>query len=264
MTPITVTITGADDSVDVAQLCELSNRFPFVEWGILFSKKMRGQARYPSLDWLAKLYEGDAPPRMSAHLCGQYARDAVLGNLPWSVSDVDFGRLQINGYEPAAAKKTHQLHKLANGHGMELILQARSADTIEAVISDAHYVRKNAEHVMADASVLYDPSGGRGVELGCEKEWIIPEAHSCRTETDAVKRFPLKVGYAGGIGPTNVEAIVEVLHAAGADGDASWIDMESSVRNVDDARGDYFDLFRVEDVLTKVERFYRRLKGANS
>ena len=33
-----VTITGADDSVEPRALAELSEAFPFVEWGLLMSK----------------------------------------------------------------------------------------------------------------------------------------------------------------------------------------------------------------------------------
>ena len=32
-----VTITGADDSIHVEQLAELSQAYPYVEWGILVS-----------------------------------------------------------------------------------------------------------------------------------------------------------------------------------------------------------------------------------
>ncbi|MHB1675039.1 MAG: hypothetical protein ACYCSP_12405 [Acidobacteriaceae bacterium] len=37
----TVTITGADDSTDIVELAELSEEFPFVEWGILISARAR-------------------------------------------------------------------------------------------------------------------------------------------------------------------------------------------------------------------------------
>jgi hypothetical protein len=36
-----VTITGADDDVDIGDLVDLSARYPFVEWGILSSSSRR-------------------------------------------------------------------------------------------------------------------------------------------------------------------------------------------------------------------------------
>ena len=47
-----VTVTGADDSVDVDGLIDLSKEFPFVEFGILLSKSSAGSARFPSGLWL--------------------------------------------------------------------------------------------------------------------------------------------------------------------------------------------------------------------
>jgi len=85
------------------------------------------------------------------------------------------------------------------------------------VLSDARTLRGKVFDV-SSASVLYDPSGGRGITLGGEKGWIIPDDHNARDG--------ISIGYAGGIGPDNVEAIVEALHATGADKNG-WIDMES-------------------------------------
>lgn len=53
-----VTITGADDSTDISQLVELSQEFPFVEWGILVSRRSEGGPRFPSREWI------DAEPRI--------------------------------------------------------------------------------------------------------------------------------------------------------------------------------------------------------
>ena len=52
-----VTITGADDSVRVEDLLEINERFPFVEFGILVSKRTGGQAvpRFPSAEWMKGL-----------------------------------------------------------------------------------------------------------------------------------------------------------------------------------------------------------------
>lgn len=47
----TVTITGADDDVDPSALEDLSDEFPFVEWGILRSAKREGPD-YMRMKWM--------------------------------------------------------------------------------------------------------------------------------------------------------------------------------------------------------------------
>ena len=44
----TVTITGTDDSTNMADLVALSREFPFVEWAILVSESHEGGFRFPT------------------------------------------------------------------------------------------------------------------------------------------------------------------------------------------------------------------------
>lgn len=39
LTRVTITITGADDLVDLRALAELSEEYPFVEWGLLLASE---------------------------------------------------------------------------------------------------------------------------------------------------------------------------------------------------------------------------------
>ena len=51
-----VTLTGADESVEPMDLALLSDKYTFVEWGILFSQTRQGiEPRYPSYEWIEKL-----------------------------------------------------------------------------------------------------------------------------------------------------------------------------------------------------------------
>lgn len=45
-----VTLTGADDKTDLAQLRALSDRYPFVEWALLVGP-LPGTQRNPSQAW---------------------------------------------------------------------------------------------------------------------------------------------------------------------------------------------------------------------
>lgn len=50
-------MTGADDATDIDELLKLSDQFPFVEWGILFSQSSASKPKYPTKEWLYKLAE---------------------------------------------------------------------------------------------------------------------------------------------------------------------------------------------------------------
>ena len=69
----TVTLTGADDSIRPAELADLSEEFPFVEWGILCSASKAGVPRFPSYKWMTHLRHlaQRGKVRLALHLCGR-------------------------------------------------------------------------------------------------------------------------------------------------------------------------------------------------
>ena len=77
-----VTVTGADDTTDIKELLGIAQAYPFVEFGLLISKKRQGTNRFPSMDWLMHLMEATLPYRygqsfnlrLSGHLCGGWLR----------------------------------------------------------------------------------------------------------------------------------------------------------------------------------------------
>jgi hypothetical protein len=202
------TITGADDKVDVRSLLALSEEFPFVEWGILRSEKREGTPRYPSAAWQEELrrlwldYEGDSF-ELAAHLCGEEARKTVaFGPSEWVAKNRQYRRMQINGFtSPLRDGVASRLMATTEEGNRAWIFQARSEATLQEVANDAARV---------GGHVLYDPSGGRGVE---PFSW-------------PVAPFGCTLGYAGGIGPDNIEEVLRTLPL-----DAAWIDMESKIRN---------------------------------
>ena len=219
-----VTITGADDGVDPKHLAEMSAEYPFVEWGILFSRTRSGMARYPSAWWLidqlCKNEDALKRMRLSAHLCGSLSRDTQAGILP--VLDEVFQRYQLNGYDHL----TEELIELSlREDRIEFILQCRSEETLQQVAHDA------AKFGVGHASVLYDPSGGRGIEAF---RWPLPPV-GCH------------LGYAGGIRP---DTIVDVLKDIGIVDSPFWVDMESGART-----DDKFDLAKVRQALEAAKPF---------
>jgi hypothetical protein len=208
-----VTISGADDAVDRHDLRALSLLFPFVEWAFLHSEKRGGSPRYPSRLWLEELQlDGSlAELPVAIHLCGEAARRVLSGG----ESAVMAERVQLNGYAPPATS-------LRAITGIEWILQVRD---VEHLVGAAH------DALRLGASLLFDPSGGQGIE---PFRW--PEAP-----------LGVRMGYAGGINSENVERVLDDIATENLTIDTDWwIDMESGVRT-DDA----FDLAKVRAVLER-------------
>lgn len=218
MKPTFTVLTGADDNTDVARMKSLQDRFA-VEWGILFSPKLQGQGRYPSLGFVASL--AGRGLNLAAHVCGGHARAAARGDgldVLKVVPKGTFRRIQFNlGKAPDLAVLEHAA--LVAG-AQRAIVQCRGDEFPATDVVDW----------------LFDQSGGTGAT---PTAWPRPTP---RAEWGSV-------GFAGGIGPGNVARTLEAINLLNPRKLPFFIDMESKLR-VDDA----FDLDLCEDVLTQVSR----------
>lgn len=191
MAPDFITFTGADDFTDIGEMQRLSSIYP-IEWGILFSTSRQGvDPRYPSQDALSRLVRSGL--RLAVHLCGDYSKAIMAGMAISPPVDLSvFKRIQINHASP----NPDAIQDFQAFHGPRCIAQTRGP-----VFPDN-----------AAVDWLFDASGGRGIEPA---SWL---------------PYPGRlVGYAGGIGPDNVAAVIESIDAPGP----YWIDMESKVRTND-------------------------------
>lgn len=210
-----VTITGADNSIDPRRLGELSNEFPFVEWGILVSRSHAGKARFPSQDWMVSLQAllPEYPAMsLSLHLCGAVLRELLIGQLPIPELFKGFRRVQLNfhgepiKYDLDAFMACVALDDLAD---REFIFQIDGGEGQE-FLAAVHGEGAAFSHVP-----LFDMSHGAGV---VPKYW--PSPFDERDYT----------GYAGGLGDDNLAKQIPLI--ATAAGDARiWIDMETKVRS---------------------------------
>ena len=246
-----VTITGADDSIEPGELVHLSEAFPFVEWGILFSANHVGEPRWPSVGWLAELFEQiDATAfevNLSAHLCGRWVRDLLAGNFSYSAfigrAFRHFRRVQLNFHaEPQLVIGTKFVSALvahsSPSDPREFIFQ------IDGVNDDLFIGASRNAHGVSVVP-LFDGSHGAGRLPG---EWPVAAYRGGRAYGDASKVYH---GYAGGLGPDNLE--YEIPRIAKAAGDARfWIDLETRVRSVDDR---VFDLAKVRRCLETAAPF---------
>ena len=55
---------GADDTVDPAELKEISDQHGWVEWGVLFRPEKAGSPRFASDEWLKRLGQANSAGRM--------------------------------------------------------------------------------------------------------------------------------------------------------------------------------------------------------
>ncbi len=190
-----LTLTGADERTDIADLVSLVHEYPLVEIGLLLTASPEGRNRYPSLDWL-KIATDALSGRCAIHVCGGTARSKLhageLGSLTHHAP-----RVQVNGVIAPA-----ELPALAGQVGTLITQHCPSnAGLVDARVNN---------HVL-----LVDASGGRGISPDA---WTRPS-----TSKD--------VGFAGGLGLENLRD--ELCRLAMVAEGEWWIDMEGQLRKDD-------------------------------
>lgn len=221
-----VSLTGAEDSVDPQELAALSESYPFAEWALLAHFEREGEGRNPSEAWRLRCLDAlKEPSRAALHLCGKIAFERLLNEGPWPELS-RYGRIQANVNARSSdfsQDRLLRIWEILAGLEPQLIIQAH-AQTESLAKS---FVRSSKGLACA---VLFDESKGRGQRPDIWRpRW--PEV-SC--------------GYAGGLGPEHLEALLPALAAAAseASGPACWIDMETSLRT-----DGLFDLAKARRVL---------------
>jgi len=243
------TFTGVDSYTinnNLTELLQLSRKYPFIEWGVLFSMTRAGQdLKYPAARDICKftqaLYsaayaESGFHVRRSLHLCGSAARkfltlesakDSML--IHDLVGQFDRIQLNINAKEQTFEIKPTILRQLAIFF-RPIIIQYNN--------NNKELIEEFGVEKYMDIHILKDASGGNGI---VNSDVSIPDV--CKYS---------QIGFAGGMGPENIETIFpniyESVMANNIDGDFEnsgfWIDMETRVRN---AAG-HFDLEKVNKV----------------
>jgi hypothetical protein len=227
--PTLCTLTGVDDFTPLEWLAKLSREYPFAEWGVLLSPGRAGHGRHPSLTWIGKLAAAlqrhgshAGVPRFALHLCGSAVTEFLANGAVLALASA-FPRLQLN-FRVGNIRLSDLRAALDRHPGQQIVTQHNVGNLPVATI-----LGPSPNHAL-----LHDGSGGHGVR---PKRWLPPvEGFAC--------------GYAGGLGPDNLDEQLPSIHAA-AGGAPYWIDMESSLR---DAR-DRFDLDRARAVLETVHAF---------
>lgn len=213
---------GADDSTHPELLCLLSQKYDWIEWGILFRPDLEGTPRYPSSEWIQRLdhvnKSNNSAMRLAAHLCKQRCQEVLDGDVAFAKQLVSMGfrRAQVNATSANGVD-------VGPGNIQQCIRGLRS--TIEAVPEIEWIIQLNdetnalwlglSENPPKNMSVLNDASCGKGVLVSTFPAPPADESISC--------------GYAGGIGPDTLSGVLSLVQVA-AVGRPVWVDMESSLR----------------------------------
>ena len=230
-----VTITGLDSKTDIFRLMAMAPAFyPLVEFAVLASPSRAGKdPRYPTIEeiqtWLG--YQRKFP--VAVHICGRYSRKP---NEFFEAIGPDYGikRLQWNvAPSHLKPKGITEMAMTALERDLPVIVQVRD-DESEALL-------KTLQDNHVTAMPLFDGSGGRGIPF-----------ENVQKPLDGPKTGRW-TGYAGGIGPGNVEAVLRRLEDELMPTQPIWIDMETGVRDDED----WLDLDKVQEVLCKVFVFLR-------
>jgi len=201
-----LTITGVDNQTPIEDIISLSEEFPLLEWGILLSPKSFGKIYYPDLQWIEKLTSTSSSISISGHVCGIWLHDILQGRFPGELNTLPFGRLQLNLAKYIPQVRIQNLKK-SLPRNRSFILQVGEyyleGITLANELHDAGYT----------VAILYDISGGAGIS---PSEW---------------KSFPegLPVGYAGGLGPDNLESELTKLRPI-VGNRSIWINMQAKIR----------------------------------
>lgn len=230
---VRVTVTGADDSIRPEQLIPIAEEFPFVEFGILLSKKQQGSTRFPSRRWLEELYDLSSSRNqlfLSGHICGSWLRDMCLGEQIF-FSELDpvwkmFQRFQLNFHGESQTIDIWKFGRLLENKfsGRQVIFQVDKTENDEIFRS----VRGLFD---VDACPLIDSSSGCGK---LPKEWPV--------------QIDVYCGYAGGLSPENLHGELEKI--AKVVNSRIWIDAETWLRSEDDR---VFALSKVRSFLVVAE-----------
>ena len=240
---------GADDSINPNLLAIFSHLYPIVEFGVLFRPDKEGTPRYASPEWVKKLAEVAAKSggkmKLAAHLCGSRVNEVLNGDDLFlsTIPTLGFQRVQINATAVNGVDTSHLLESvdtflaIVNKYpNLEFILQ-KNAETqplwSEILNRDTESAGKLG-HLPVNMSMLLDESKGTGVLVS---SWPSPPDE-------------YEIGYAGGIGPHNIEEVLDNVISAG-NGRKVWIDMESSLRSIKNET-DIFDLEKCYDVIVAV------------
>lgn len=227
-----VTFTGIDNWTDLDALERLQEQYPYAEFGVLASYHYgENGPRFPEPHVFDALKGRKL--NLSLHLCGKLALYSVATNFDAAI--------KFLGEEHFNMFKRVQLNMHLKQVEQEQLAALTLKGNLEQIIVQMHAPYMCREFLAAGNHkdcfcYLLDASAGAGVD----------------TPIDIVTQQGVDVGYAGGMGVSNVWSKLKTLLQHNNDS-TFWIDMETRVRT-----GEILDLELVEQVLVLSDALIKR------
>ncbi len=226
-----------------------SNSYPFVEFGVLFRPDKEGEPRYATAEWVDELCKvaakANGKMKLAAHLCGARVNEVLVGDdsflktlSAWGFQRVQINATEVNGVDTSKLAESVEAFLMAVvAHPeLEFILQKNeeTKPLWQGLLTLSHKTAGGSGHLPQNVSMLIDESKGTGV---LASSWPTPPGE-------------YEIGYAGGIGPHNIQKVLNDILVVG-NGRQIWIDMESSLRSTENGK-DVFDLNKCYEVIDAV------------
>jgi phosphoribosylanthranilate isomerase len=230
-----ISITGADNNTSIDKLVELSQKYPYAEWGILYFPEKEGAKRNPTKDWRNDFLSSMPKDKTAIHLCGEDVFNEILSdnfdNSELKEELSRFGRIQLN----INARKLKnlftddqitQIYKKLLACNFRIIAQYNPVSE-KAINSFINTNEVNYNYF----DILLDSSLGKGV---VPENWSVPELF----------KSGVTLGFAGGLNPENIHD--NYLKINKITNSKYWLDLESGARTDNE-----FDLEKAENILSQ-------------
>lgn len=246
-----LSLSGVDDSVSPRTLCDISQEFSFVEWGVNFRAEKQGkEPRYASLAWLRQLQEEIdrrqqagrfAPIHFAAHLGGEYCVDVLKGDTSlvrtlWE----DYGFLRV-------------LLRPTRAHGVNSSQLKKYLPSLKSVIialPQVEFVLAVTKETRAlTFQLMDDPQPNLAFFFDAEDAPTqSPKAGSSGTVFPPRRPPPclhlgIHCGYGGFLTVDNLtDELRRIAGVVNSGKRPVWVDIESGLRTTAPGRADEFDL----------------------
>mmetsp|Transcript_115751 Transcript_115751/g.374022 ORF Transcript_115751/g.374022 Transcript_115751/m.374022 type:complete len:335 (-) Transcript_115751:133-1137(-) len=247
-----LSLSGVDDSVSPRTLCDISQEFSFVEWGVNFRAEKQGkEPRYASLAWLRQLQEEIdrrqqtgkfAPIHFAAHLGGEYCVDVLKGDTSlvrtlWE----DYGFLRIHLCP-------------TRSHGVNSSQLKKYLSTLKSVIvalPQVEFVLLVTRETRAlTFQLMNDCQPNLAFFYDAEEAAALSGASTSRGSASSPLRRPppcphpgIHCGYGGGLTIENLtDELRRIAQVVNSPKRPVWVDLESGLRSSGPGRPDEFDL----------------------
>mmetsp|Transcript_48114 Transcript_48114/g.104776 ORF Transcript_48114/g.104776 Transcript_48114/m.104776 type:complete len:332 (-) Transcript_48114:138-1133(-) len=244
-----LSLSGVDDSVPPGTLCDISQEFSFVEWGVNFRAEKQGkEPGFASLAWLRQLQEEIdrrqhtgkfAPIHFAAHLGGEYCLDVLKGDASlvrtlWE----DYGFLRIH----LCPTRSHGVNS------SQLKKHLSSLKSVIAALPQVEFVLLVSKETRALTFQLMNDCQPN-LAFFYDAEEATSGGATKGTSSSLPRRPPpcphpgIHCGYGGCLTVDNLtEELRRIACAVDTPGRPVWVDLESGLRAQRPGRPDEFDL----------------------